>query len=106
MLFAVRPGKELGFTRVLRAEGNRFALCAQQSVMNIDLDQIFPIVDPPSAGLMKIKAQCLLAAGIITAAQKNAVDRRASELMSLPPAARRKAASIAIKLRGTRRGRA
>ena len=48
--------------------------------MNLDLELIFPIIDPPSARLMGTKAQCLFEAGIITAAQKKTIDRRANEI--------------------------
>lgn len=44
-------------------------------------DDIFPIVDAPSARLMKIKAACLAQAGIITTPQKSEIDLRADRLM-------------------------
>ena len=47
-----------------------------------DLERIFPIVDIPSAQLMKIKARCLHGAGVITAAQKIIVDHRADAALS------------------------
>jgi hypothetical protein len=52
--------------------------------MKLDLKRMFPIVDPPSAWLMGIKAQCLFEVGIITAAQKQTIDRRAKEIVSIP----------------------
>jgi len=43
------------------------------------LDRVFPIVDVPSALLMKVKARCVFGAGAITAAQLGEIDRRADE---------------------------
>ncbi|MBI4275716.1 MAG: hypothetical protein HY659_13565 [Rhizobiales bacterium] len=45
--------------------------------MRFRLDDIFPISDAPSARLMKIKAMCLLEAGVISAAERSEIDRRA-----------------------------
>src|SRR5437660_3606753 len=51
--------------------------------MNVDdLDRIFPIVDGPSAQLMKVKALCLNDAGVITAMQKVVIDRRADAVLA------------------------
>jgi len=44
-----------------------------------DLDQVFPIVDVPSAQLMKVKARCVFGVGAITAEQLAEIDRRADE---------------------------
>jgi hypothetical protein len=49
-----------------------------------DLHRIFPIPDVPSAHLMKIKAQSLYFVGIITAAQKAEVERRADGVIRAP----------------------
>jgi hypothetical protein len=43
----------------------------------IELDRVFPIVDVPSALLMKVKARCVFAAGTITAADVAEINRRA-----------------------------
>jgi hypothetical protein len=45
--------------------------------MRFRLNDIFPISDAPSARLMKIKAMCLLEAGVISAAERSEIDRRA-----------------------------
>ncbi len=45
------------------------------------LDRVFPIVDVPSAQLMKVKARCVFGAGAITAEQLAEVDRRANEAL-------------------------
>jgi hypothetical protein len=45
-------------------------------------DDIFPIVDAPSARLMKVKAACLMRAGVITALQKSKIERRADLLIA------------------------
>jgi hypothetical protein len=45
-------------------------------------DDIFPIVDAPSARLMKIKAACLVRAGVITPLEKAKVDHRADQLIA------------------------
>jgi hypothetical protein len=47
-----------------------------------DLERIFPIVDIPSAQLMKVKARCLHDAGVITAAQKIIIDHRANAALA------------------------
>jgi hypothetical protein len=46
-----------------------------------DLGRIFPMADVASARLMKIKARCLCAAGILPAALKVRIDRRANEII-------------------------
>jgi hypothetical protein len=56
--------------------------------MNLDLKRIFPIVDLPSARLMRTKAQCLFEAGVITAAQKKTIDRKVNEIVRIPAAVR------------------
>jgi hypothetical protein len=54
--------------------------------MPIDLETIFPMRDRASACLMKLKAQCLMTAGIIDRIQKDAIDTRADGfLMGSPP---------------------
>jgi hypothetical protein len=51
-----------------------------QEIAEFDhLDRVFPIVDVPSAQLMKVKARCVFGAGAITAAQLAEIDRRADE---------------------------
>jgi hypothetical protein len=45
--------------------------------MPIDLETIFPMHDRASACLMKLKAQCLMTAGIIDRIQKDAINTRA-----------------------------
>jgi hypothetical protein len=49
----------------------------------IEFDRVFPIVDMPSALLMKIKARCVFSAGAITAADVAEIDRRADAAISL-----------------------
>lgn len=49
---------------------------------SIRWDDIFPIADAPSARLMKIKAACLMRAGVITALQKSEIDRRAGQAIA------------------------
>lgn len=46
-----------------------------------DLGRIFPMADVASARLMKIKARCLCAGGIIAPALKAEVARRANDLL-------------------------
>ena len=46
------------------------------------LRDMFPIADATSAHLMKIKAQCLFVAGVITAAQKARVDDAADHVIA------------------------
>jgi hypothetical protein len=46
------------------------------------LRRVFPIVDLPSAILMKVKARCVFDAGAISAAELAEVDRRADETIS------------------------
>lgn len=48
----------------------------------IELDRVFPIVDMPSALLMKVKAWCVFSAGAITAADLAEIDRRANAAIS------------------------
>jgi hypothetical protein len=47
--------------------------------VNVPIDKIFPIVDDSSAQLMAVKARCLFVAGVITEAQKQAIEDRAAE---------------------------
>jgi hypothetical protein len=42
--------------------------------MQRGLQRLFPIHDVPSAGLMKLKAECLLRAGVIDRSEKQVVD--------------------------------
>lgn len=44
----------------------------------LDLDLIFPVKDEPSARLMRLKAECLCNAGVITEREKQAVDTKAA----------------------------
>jgi hypothetical protein len=53
----------------------------------IALDRVFPIVDMPSALLMKFKARCVFDAGAITAAELAEIDRRANAAISRATAA-------------------
>jgi len=55
----------------------------------IELDRVFPIVDMPSAVLMKVKARCVFGAGAITAAELAEIVRRADRAISLAAAAGR-----------------
>jgi hypothetical protein len=48
----------------------------------IELDRVFPIVDMPSAVLMKVKARCVFGAGAITAAELAEIVRRADTAIS------------------------
>jgi hypothetical protein len=52
----------------------------------LDLDRIFPIPDAPSARLMKLKAHCLYRAGILSGTQRQAIARRADQVLSDGPA--------------------
>jgi hypothetical protein len=55
----------------------------------IALDRVFPIVDMPSALLMKVKARCVFGAGAITAAELAEIIRRADTAISRATAAGR-----------------
>ncbi len=50
--------------------------------MTLDLDQIFPIPDAPSARLMKLKALFLFRAGVVTEQQRDVVARHANEVLA------------------------
>jgi hypothetical protein len=50
--------------------------------MQLNLDQVFPISDAPSARLMKLKALCLFRAGVVSAAERTAVERRAEAVLN------------------------
>ncbi len=56
-----------------------------------DLERVFPIVDVPSALLMRLKARCVLDAGAITPAEFDEVDRRAEKAISAAERAEAKA---------------
>jgi hypothetical protein len=59
--------------------------------MSLNIGQIFPISDAPSARLMKLKALCLFRAGIVTEPQRKAITRRANEVLAygqVPPRGR------------------
>jgi hypothetical protein len=49
--------------------------------MQLSLERIFPIHDAPSARLMKLKADCLLKAGVIDRSQKRGVDVTADAVL-------------------------
>ena len=57
-----------------------------QHPVKIDLAVVFPIKDGSSAWLMSIKADCLLRAGVITDAERRAVETRASSVVARPQA--------------------
>jgi hypothetical protein len=66
----------------------------EQSIHGPDwqhLDRVFPIVDVPSALLMKVKARCVFGAGAITAAELDEIDRRANRAISQAAPAQDKA---------------
>jgi hypothetical protein len=50
----------------------------------LDLEVIFPIKDEPSARLMRLKAECLLAARVIDGSAAAAVFRRVAATAKLP----------------------
>jgi hypothetical protein len=52
--------------------------------MPLDLNQLFPIKDLPSARLMKLKAICLHRAGVLNEAEKAAVLRKAKAYIHHP----------------------
>ena len=54
--------------------------------MPLNLSQIFPISDAPSARLMKLKALCLFRAGLLTEPQRASVKRKADEILTRQPA--------------------
>jgi len=49
--------------------------------MHLNMSEIFPISDAPSARLMKLKAACLFRAGVLTGPQRHAVTRKADEIL-------------------------
>ena len=53
-----------------------------RTIVRPALGDMFPIVDAASAHLMKIKAQCLFVAGVITATQKARVDDAADHVIA------------------------
>lgn len=52
--------------------------------MPLDLNRLFPMQDPPSARLMKLKAFCLYRAGVLSEAERAAVARKARHLIEHP----------------------
>jgi hypothetical protein len=56
-------------------------LPAETLFMLMNMGQIFPISDAPSARLMKLKALCLFRAGILTDEQRAVVSRQANEVL-------------------------
>lgn len=52
--------------------------------MPLDLYRIFPMNDAPSARLMKLKALCLSRAGVLTDAEKAAIQVKAEAYMNNP----------------------
>jgi hypothetical protein len=48
----------------------------------VNLEQIFPIKDAPSASFLSYKASCLLHAGIITEGEKQWVDARVLSVLA------------------------
>jgi hypothetical protein len=50
--------------------------------MPLNIGQIFPISDGPSARLMKLKALCLFRAGVLTEQQRAVVARQANEVLA------------------------
>jgi hypothetical protein len=51
----------------------------------LDLDRLFPMEDAPSARLMKLKAFCLLRAGVLTAEEEAAIRQKAEAILQNPP---------------------
>lgn len=52
--------------------------------MPLNLNQIFPIKDIPSARLMQLKAICLYRAGVLSEAERAAVIRKAKAFIENP----------------------
>ena len=50
----------------------------------LDVDLLFPIQDEPSARLMRVKAECLYRAGVISRAQMKIVVARAASFERKP----------------------
>jgi hypothetical protein len=64
---------------------------------------LFPMHDQASACLMKLKAQCLMAAGIIDCTQKLAIDARAKRFLIGSPSDTRAVAQSARGIKGRER---
>ena len=52
--------------------------------MPLDLNQLFPIQDLPSARLMKLKAMCLYRAGVLSETERAAILRKAKAFIHHP----------------------
>jgi hypothetical protein len=52
--------------------------------MPVDLKQIFPIKDLPSARLMKLKALCLFRAGVVSKTEKARIEEKADAYLNHP----------------------
>ena len=50
----------------------------------LNLNQIFPIQDSLSARLMKVKAMCLLRAGVVSQQEREQVQQKADAYLNLP----------------------
>ena len=50
--------------------------------LSINMEQIFPIRDEPSARLMSLKAECLLMAGVISEHEEQAVLGKAAKVLA------------------------
>ena len=55
-----------------------------EDVMQLDLNRIFPMQDPPSARLMRLKAFCLYRAGVLSEGERAAVARKAKAFIENP----------------------
>jgi hypothetical protein len=51
--------------------------------LSINMEQIFPIRDEPSARLMSFKAECLLMAGVISEHEEQAVLGKAAKVLAV-----------------------
>jgi hypothetical protein len=55
-----------------------------EDAMPLDLNRLFPMQDPPSARLMKLKALCLCRAGVLSEEEKAAIRQKADAVMENP----------------------
>jgi len=55
-----------------------------EDAMPLDLTRLFPMKDPPSARLMKLKAFCLCRAGVLSEEEKAAIREKADAVMEHP----------------------
>ena len=52
--------------------------------MSRDLERLFPMKDPPSARLMKLKAFCLFRAGVLSEQEMTQIREKAETFMRNP----------------------